>query len=85
MDRIQICKVCDSEENGYAEYCYNCGTEDSFEIYYPTSFVEWLKDFCETGIENDEIQWKVMTETHIYDLMSTDRAFEYWLKNVDNG
>jgi hypothetical protein len=37
-------------------------------------FVNWLKSNCEIDIKNGTFKWKVMTETHIYKLMSTKKS-----------
>ena len=42
------------------------------------------KSYCETGIENDEIKWKVHTETHIFELMNIEKAFDFWRKMINN-
>jgi hypothetical protein len=45
-------------------------------------FVIWLKDFCELEFIGINYRWKVMTETHIYELMSTKKAYKFWYNKV---
>jgi hypothetical protein len=43
-------------------------------------FVVWTLRFCEYDISNNT--FLVMTETHVWDEMSIDLAFNYWYNNV---
>ena len=49
---------------------------------YPKAFVDWLLNFANLEIENDERWWKIEIETHIVELMSTETAYHFWKDNV---
>ena len=44
-------------------------------------FVEWLLAY-ETEPEDDEMKWKIITETHIYKLMTSKQAYKFWKKHI---
>lgn len=56
-------------------------TQSEGKDMYPKEFVEWLLNFANIEIEDDEFWWKIMIEDHIVELMSTDTAFNHWSNN----